>query len=275
MTSITVHGNVDQGLLRKVKTWVGDFVEKGGTVISPDLSIDIWKSIQEYRAFYNEETKSLGVITGEEEEFLATHEAWRGYPRIHLCEERLMGIPDEVIEGAIHHEIGHAVLHGRAEFYTFRFSRTLQEEALLAGMEYPLLQQCIYFLSLAIKDMDVILWLSRKGLGPGQMALIYYLLKDTEDERIAWEMARSFSGLRKLALSSFLKILLPIEAIVSEGSIQANDLENRWKDAYRWLSEGEREALLHLSRDILKVRGGLFQDRLEDAALRLIKDPSL
>ena len=105
-----------------------------------------------FQAFSRREKAALGVVTGEETEFLATHDAWRGYPRVHVCQERLTGIPSSVIRGVIHHEIAHALNHGTLEFYTFTFSKSLQDAALSKGMDIPLLQQCNYFLSVAIKD---------------------------------------------------------------------------------------------------------------------------
>ena len=76
--------------------------------------------MKDLQDFYHHEKEGLGIVTGEESDFLATHEAWRGYPRIHICHERVKGVQDPVIEGVLHHEIGHAVLHGSMEFYTFQ-----------------------------------------------------------------------------------------------------------------------------------------------------------
>jgi hypothetical protein len=111
--------------------------------------------MEEFQAFCQKEKKELGFVTGEETDFLATHDAWRGYPRIHVCEERLIGIPSVIIQGVIHHEIGHALHHGTLEFYTFRFSSRLQEAGLSCGFNLSLLQQSVYLLSVAIKDRDV------------------------------------------------------------------------------------------------------------------------
>jgi hypothetical protein len=112
----------------------------------------VWKTMDAFQSFSRSEKEALGVVTGNETEFLATHDAWRGYPRIHICQERLMGIPISVIQGGIHHEISHALNHGTLEFYTFTFSKGLQDAARSRGMDMSLLQQCVYFLSIVIKD---------------------------------------------------------------------------------------------------------------------------
>ena len=74
----------------------------------------------------------------------------RGHPRIHVCQERVQGIPIVVVRGAVHHEISHALHHGTPEFYTFRFSSRLIEAARSCALDLPLLQQLVYFLAIAI-----------------------------------------------------------------------------------------------------------------------------
>jgi len=37
--------------------------------------------MEEFQTFCQRE--KIGIVTGEEMDFLTTHDAWRGYPRIH------------------------------------------------------------------------------------------------------------------------------------------------------------------------------------------------
>ena len=126
---MVAHEEVDESFLTQVRTWVNEVLEIEEVPSSPPpyLSVSIWKTMEKYQDFYQREKKELGVVTGEETDFLATHDAWRGYPRIHICQERLMGIDGTIVQGVIHHETGHALHHGAPEFYTFRFSNRLQE----------------------------------------------------------------------------------------------------------------------------------------------------
>jgi hypothetical protein len=215
------------------------------------------------------------VVTGVESDFLATHDAWRGYPRIHICQERVMGIPNTVVQGAMHHELGHAFHHGRPDFYTFRFSNSLQQAGRSHGLNLALLQQCVYFLSIAIKDEEVVKWLTEIGLGFGQLALLGYLLSDTEEEHQAWKLALGSHGLKKIALAAFLKTFLPIEAMVSVGLPEGKTLRNQWDEAYEWLPKREREGLSLFALSIMKEEGMAFQERLEHAVFRLINENSL
>jgi hypothetical protein len=273
---IIVHGKIEENFLEKIRSWAFECTKKLAPFIYSNISINIWNSLAELNAFYSEERKSLGIVTADETDFLATHEAWNGNPRIHLCKERLMGVPDPVVQGAIQHEIGHAIIHGKPEFYQFRFSRTLQENAIASGMDLLLLKHLVYFLSIAIKDMDVIRFLAKLGLFSAQIALINYLMEDTEKERIAWEIARGHSGIIKVVHSSFLKIVLPIEGMDFDGISEAILLKTRWNDAYRWIPEINRKALIRISINHLKEAETLsFQDRLERLAKMVIEDPHL
>ncbi len=223
------HEEVDEGFLTQVRTWVNEVLEIEETPSSPPyLSVSIWKTMEKYQDFYQREKKNLGIVTGEETDFLATHDAWMGYPRIHICQERLMGVDGRIVQAVIHHETGHALHHGAPEFYTFRFSNRLREVGRLHSLDLPLLQQCVYLLSVAIKDQDVILWLAKNGLGSSQLALLGYLLSDTEEEHQVWERIRDSHALRKIAFAAFLKTLLPLEAMISAGFKAAQIFKDQW-----------------------------------------------
>jgi len=260
---------VDKDFLTQIRTWANEVLERTGSP-APYLCVTVWKTLEKLQAYYREEKEALGVITGEETDFLATHDAWRGYPRIHICEERVAGIPSAIVQGVVYHEISHALQHGTQEFYTFRFSSHLQEVGRIYGLDLAHLQQCVYFLSVAIKDWEVVQGLAEKGLAFSQVALLEHLISDTDEERQVWEMVHGNSALRTIALAAFLKTLLPIEAMVSVGIEEAQVLRNRWEEAYRWLPQGEREALFRLAQISRKRERKTFQERLEQAALRLI-----
>jgi hypothetical protein len=273
---IVTHNGIDKALVARIRTWANEVLERTGPLSpSPYLYITIWKTMEELQDFYRREKKEFGVITGEETEFLATHDAWRGYPRIHICQERLRGIPGAIVQGVIHHEISHALHHGTQEFYTFRFSRRLQEAACSCGLDLSLLQQFVYFLSVAIKDWEVVQWLGEIGLGFSQQALVEHLISDTEEERRSWELVCTSPALRKIALAAFLKTLLPIVVMISMKIEESQALRNQWNEAYGWLPERQREALFRLAQSTMNYVEKTFQERLEQAALHLITEPSL
>jgi hypothetical protein len=260
----------------KVQSWANEVLEKKGPLAAPAvIFINIWKSMDELQSFYQQEKQELGIATGEETDFLATHEAWRGDPQIHICQEKVRDVPDVVLQSVLHHEISHAIHHGTPEFYTFRYSTKLQEAGRLCGMDLTLLQQCVYMLSVAIKDYDVVTWLTDIGLGRGQLYLLDYLISDTEDERRIWEVVCANPALRKLALALFLKTLLPLEALVSLRVERSEIIKNHWKEAYRWLSDRLQEGLVSFAHSTMVHSDKPFQQRLENVSLKLIAEARL
>jgi len=270
---IVPYDGINKGFLSQIQTWVNNVLERADPSSTPPyLRLTIWKNIKALQEFYRQEKEDLGIVTGEESGFLATHEAWRGYPRIHICHERVKDVQDAVIEGVLHHEIGHALFHGSMEFYTFKFTDRLQEAARLNGFDLHLLQQCVYFLSIAIKDREVIQWLTKIGLGPCQKSLLEYIMNDTEEEQEAWEVAKHSPVTKKIAMAAFLKIILPIEAMILKRFVDALKLKDRWREAYSWLSMMEQDGLLRLSQRIMKFGESRFQEKLENAAYGLIEE---
>jgi hypothetical protein len=263
--------SISESFLTEIRYWANEVLERTSfSKAEPALTLMVWKTMSAFQAFTRSEKDALGVTTGEETEFLATHDAWRGYPRIHLCQERLKGIPRSVIQGIIHHEIAHALKHGALEFYTFTFTKGLQEAARSRGLDMPHLQQCVYFLSVAIKDREVVQWLAQIGFGLSQVALLRHLLSETEEERQAWEVIRDSGPLYKIAWAAFLKVLLPAETLAATQTGEAQNLRKEWDEAYGWLPEKERENLIYFTRRLMDLEGKTFQERLERATFLLI-----
>ena len=271
---IVPYDGMNKGFLSLIQTWVNNVLERADPSSTPPyLRITIWKNIRDLQKFYHQEKEDLGIVTGEESDFLATHEAWRGYPRIHICHERVKGVQDPVIEGVLHHEIGHALFHGSMEFYKFKFTNKLQEMARFNGFDLNHLQQCVYFLSIAIKDWEVIQWLTKIGLWPCQKSLLEYIMNDTEEEREVWGVAKHSPVIKKIAMAAFLKTILPIEAMILIRLEDARKLRGQWKKAYSWLSVMEQDGLLRLSQWIMQFGGSRFQEKLENAVYGLIEEP--
>ena len=276
MIETVLMGKVEESFLLEVQKWAREVIGKTGPGMAPDhISVYLWEKEKIFQEFDLREKAELGVVTGDESNFLATHEAWRGYPRIHISLEKIRGIPEEVIQGVVQHEIGHALLHGKPEFYRFLFSEPLQETARSRGLDLPLLQQLVYLLSVALKDEEVIWQLNRWGLGLCQNRLLEYLIEDTGEEEQAWEMIKDLPALRKIAWAVFLKTLLPIETLAGSGDPEASLLIDQWEKAYSWLTDREKTDLRTYARWVIELPVKNFQDQLEQAVLEMISHPSL
>ena len=69
----------------KVQSWANEVLEKKEPLDAPTfIYINIWRRMDELQCFYQKEKQELGIVTGGDTDFLATHEAWRGNPRIHI-----------------------------------------------------------------------------------------------------------------------------------------------------------------------------------------------
>jgi hypothetical protein len=268
-------GHVGKELTARIESWAREIPDAAAGDNSPArISIFLWERTQAFEAFDAREKTELGITTAGESEFLATHEAWRGYPRIHIPIEKIKDLSDDLIRGIIQHEIGHALLHGNPEFYLFRFSSALQEAGSRAGLDWPRLQQLVYWLAVALKDAEVVQLLSEQGLGIYQIRFLEYLLAETNEEKQIWEMIREDPALSRLGMAAFLKTRLPIEALAGSGLPEAGRLIGKWETAYSWLTDSEKKELRALARFVLEGSGTDFQYHLEQAVLQLINKAS-
>lgn len=268
--------NTDETIAGQIRLWAGDIIESLTEGAPPDrLKILVYHGLDELQNFFRMEKKELGILSEGEAEFIAMHEAWRGYPRIHICSERIKNLPEAVVLGAVQHELAHAILHGRSEFYTFRFSRQLISASEAAGFEIWLLQQCVYLLAIALKDGEVVRRLVEIGFQYGQIGLLEYMLADTRSEHDVWNRIRHLPPQRKIAVASFLKTLLPVVTMAAMKIDAGRRLQQEWENVYGWLSETKRLDMMHFATESVLNSTGSFQDRLDQTALKLITDPRL
>ncbi|MGD2187341.1 MAG: hypothetical protein PVI71_14520, partial [Desulfobacterales bacterium] len=218
--------SADTKFAGQVRLWAEEVVDSlTGEAVPERLSIRIYHLIDELRLFFRQEKKALGVVSEGETEFIATHEAWRGYPRIHICSEQIKNLSSIVVQGAVQHELAHAILHGTPEFYTFRYSPQLIAAGETLGFDMQLLQQLVYLISIALKDAEVVRKLAETGFESGQIALLEHMLADTYEEYSVWDTIRTLMPQRKMAVAIFLKALLPIKTLLAIKNNTGNDLQ--------------------------------------------------
>lgn len=268
--------DTDGKIAGQIRQWAEDIIESLAEKAPPDrLKILVYHRLDELQDFFRKEKEALGIVSEGETEFIAIHEAWRGYPRIHICSERIKNLPETVVRGAVQHELAHAILHGRTEFYTFRFSRQLVSAGEALGLDIQLMQQCVYLLSIALKDGEVISRLVDIGFQSGQIALLEHMLADTRSEREVWNAIRHLPPQRKIAVASFLKILLPVVILAAMKIDAGRRLQQEWENVYGWLSETERLDMIRFATESALNTTGSFHDWLEQTALKLINHPRL
>lgn len=136
-----------------------EFYERVGEV--PEFAeVYIYGLRREKLMYIESEALSLGILAVGD--FVTLHEAWRGYPRIHISVEDLQGYSQEIIRTLIVHEAAHSLLHGSLKYYFVSIIGT--DDEVISSLDQQALVKAVYFASTAIKDLDVSAFLVSKGL---------------------------------------------------------------------------------------------------------------
>jgi hypothetical protein len=90
-----------------------------------------------------------------------------------------------------------------------------------------------------------------------------------------WNAIRHLPPQRKIAVASFMKILLSVEMLAAMKIDAGRRLQQEWESIYDWLSETERFDMMRFSTESALNTTGSFQDRLEQISLKLITHPRL
>ena len=259
-------GIIDQSFLVKARQWAGEVVEKTGQSVDPGSYFHLPLGKRKGFSGIRHPGKSrTGCGHRRRVRLLGDSRGLEGIPQDPYLPGENPGDLEEVVRGIVQHEIAHALLHGRPEFYQFRFSNRLLEAGQSAGLDFPMIQRLVYFLSIAVKDEAVVRFLAEAGLGLYQIRLLEYLMEDTEEERRAWELIRDHPVLRRLGLAAFLKIRLPIETLIGLDLPESGLLQEKWEAAYAWLTDQGEKALKAYVQTVMDTPYINFQDRLERA----------
>jgi len=157
-------------------------------------------------AFLLKEASEVGVVSSPFGElFFATHDAWRGTPRIILCLEKMQGLPELVQVGGIRHEVGHSVLHGSLQYYLLSLPSAPLELVNRFGLSTDYAMNLFYLVSIAVKDYEVTRLLHQRGYIEDQMAYVKHLLAVSESDILSWEASRGKPLAEILCLTSCLK----------------------------------------------------------------------
>jgi len=202
--------------------------------------------------FMKQERAVLGIASAEfGHRFIATHDAWRGRPRIILRMDSLRSVQPLVRDGCIRHEVGHSVLHGSPEYYRFRIPSSL----LSLGIEFDLsneyLFNIVYLSSIAVKDYEVTRLLVNKGFLEDQIAYVSYLLKPEREELEAYELARNSREGMILYLLSYLRLIGCAAPLLRESRYR-KEIQARLELGTAHISNDLRERLFEVGL------GGMF-----------------
>jgi hypothetical protein len=251
---LTVYGDVPDSFWQELKQQLEECYRR---LPAPDLEVVqvcLLDTLDRLRQFLAAEHAELGITSPLGEEFLALHDAWRGVPRITVCRERLAEVPHLVSLGAICQQVAHSILHGSPEYYTFKFSRGLVQKSQERGLAPVALQQLLYYVAIAVKDYEVVRLLVNHDYVDCQAALAFHQLEASDEDRLAWRLARLNPVARLICLASQLKLLLSIRPLVEKPAI-APALIQQARAMLSFLPLDEQDKLWALTQQIAPVLG--------------------
>ena len=196
------------------------------------------------QAFFAKESSEVGVASAPFNElFFATHDAWRGTPRITLCFERMQELPKLVQVGGIRHEVGHSVLHGGLGYYFLSLPPVLLGlvDHFALSLEYA--TNLLYLISIAVKDYEVTRLLHERGYVEDQVAYAKHLLTVSEDDLLAWRMAQGKPLAEILCLTSGLKAPGCAVPLLSNKTY-GEEIRSRLKESFSYLPPDYSSLLL-------------------------------
>lgn len=155
-------------------------------------------------AYLQQEHQRSGVVSDRfDDDFIAMHDAWRGIPRISVSLERIKQLPQQVVVGALRHEVGHAVLHGEIGYYLIPRPEAFEK----LNMSKDYIANLLYLTSIAVKDYEVTRLLSSRGFEKDQRAYVDHLLTPSDEDATTWLLTKENRSMQVLFVVSCLKQL--------------------------------------------------------------------
>jgi hypothetical protein len=151
---VTSIGFIGEPFLAEIRSIAVDFYSKAGGE-PPLLEIYIYSSGERMRARILREAEELGVtVMGD---FVVLHEAWRGWPRIHVNYEECANMDTRVTRALLLHELAHSKLHGSPYYYLVSLDKSIAGRY---GREALIIE---YMASIAVKDLEALELLRNLG----------------------------------------------------------------------------------------------------------------
>jgi len=208
------------------------------------LDLMLFESSPLMNAYYERERQESGVVAETlSEQFLAVHDAWRGTPRIGVCLERMQGLPQLVMIGALRHEVGHSVLHGSIEHYVFSVTSPLLEASKRFELSEDLLPSILYMVAIAVKDFEVTRVLAEKGCVEDQLEYSRSVLVTSQDDLNAWKMAQGNLTAVALCAASRLK---DAACAIAIGQVLHKPLDEELRKEFSYFPSPVLDSFLHL-----------------------------
>ena len=263
------HGNLPHEAQQRIRDTLEGCYLCLGKWLPDRVEVHIFETSAQQAAFLDTEKAELGIDTSGDEAFICSHDAWRGYPRILICMEKLSALSPIAQLGALRHEAAHTVLHGALAYYIYRLPPDCLELAEAKGLDQAWLRQLLYYCSAAVKDFEASRLLLQNGYRDCQLAFVQAQSVPSLEDELAWLLAKRHPQARLLFLAAQLKPLLLSWPLKQAGLVGAETLAD---SMLSYLEPGERERLLTLAAAIIELIGDDTHDNVRAALRQVLRE---
>ena len=270
MLDFHYHGYFTQDELSEVRDTLEESYPRLGRWLPEKVEVELFETPVQIAAFIESEKTDLGIKTSGDEAFVCSHDAWRGFPRLLICMERLCALPPMAQLGTLRHEAAHTVLHGALAYYVCRIPRDCLELAQTKGMNLAVLQQVLYYCAIAVKDFEVTRLLVHQGYRECQVAFAQAQFLPSDEDKFAWLLARYNPQARLVFFTSQLKTLLLSWPLNIAGLFP---LETYADSMLSYIEAEERKRWLGLVGSIAKQLGDNTHDSIRLTLRKILQEP--
>jgi len=189
--NVITKGDIPRGIKKEVIDILNDCYRRFSPRVPSMVEVHIVDKEITMWDFLREERFRVGMTIDGEVESICSHDAWRGYPRLVICSEKLAKLKKPARQGAIRHGAAHSVLHGSLEYYIFKIPDDCLHIAKIKGFDSNVLGQALHHLSIAVKDFESTRFLIQHDYINCQFAFALERIQSSEDDKAAWKLART------------------------------------------------------------------------------------
>lgn len=235
------HGHITEDIVGEIRSNLDKCYPRLSQWLPERVEVHLFETPVQLATFLASEKAELGIGTFGDEAFICSHDAWRGSPRLLICIEKLFALSAMARLGALRHEAAHTVLHGTLAYYVFRIPPNCLGLAKAKGIDLTLLQQVLYYCATAVKDFEVTMLLLRQGYQDCQVAFAQAQFLPSDEDSLAWLLARYHPQGKLLFFTGQLKTLLLGWPLEVAGLMQ---VEKSTDSMLNYIEPGERKRLL-------------------------------
>jgi len=261
--SIITSGNIPWNFKRDVENIFRDCYRRFGSGIPYKVEIHVVDKEANMRALLKEDRLRLGMSGGGDDEFVCSHDAWRGYPRVICSLDRLTKLNKLARLGAIRREAAHSVLHGSMEFYIFRIPDECRHTATIKALEPQVLDQALYYVSVAVKDFEATRLLVQHNFIDCQFNYALEWMKPSEQDKSTWKTAQTNRQSKFIYLTTLLRPMLFAHPLLALPRAKNISLENQVQLARRVEQMLEHLGTTEQNR-LLQVTSVIAEEATED-----------